>query len=227
MKLIILDGMPTVGKTTLGRRLKEELNSKLTDYKIFYFNDDIKNKYNIDIFKIVKDQDLDKFNLNGVTTYLNSIINQLSDIEKKEGKDCIFIIDRFHMSYLPYAKSKIEEFHEFEKSFNEFTFYGILGFDNLNPELLHDRLKGSLNLRKDHGFNSHFERITTDPKKGNTPKERLFTHYEFRNNLFKEFYNKTSLQNKLFIPVDNISLAHEYDDVFQLLYNKILRWTHE
>ena len=188
MKLIILDGMPTVGKTTLGRRLKEELNSKLTDYKIFYFNDDIKNKYNIDIFKIVKDQDLDKFNLNGVTTYLNSIINQLSDIEKKEGKDCIFIIDRFHMSYLPYAKSKIEEFHEFEKSFNEFTFYGILGFDNLNPELLHDRLKGSLNLRKDHGFNSHFERITTDPKKCNTQKERLFTHYEFRNNLFKALF---------------------------------------
>lgn len=230
MKLIILEGIPTAGKTVLGKKIQGLLNKKLDKkkFKIFHFNDDIRNKFDLDVLKIIKEQDKLKMNKKSINIHLKQIIETLKLIEKKTNKECIFIIDRFHFSYLS-INCSISDFQNLEKSINKNTLYILLNFNNYRKSNIFNRLKSSLVARgKAHGFTKHFYRIISNKEKGKTEEERIFNHYQERVNKYNDSLKQSKLTNKLFIPIDTVIRPEEYDlvlkkitkDLFEFLSTK-------
>ena len=227
MKLIILEGIPTAGKTVLGEKitnlLKQNLN--LEEYEVFYFNDDVRNEFNIDILEILKNQNRQDLNLKNVKNHMTEIVKLLFLIEKQKNKKCIFVIDRFYFSYLSHLNCDVSEFKDIEKSIRDFTYYLFLGFKNYNENLIYDRLSKSLELRgKKHGFVNYFNKLITDELKGDSPRQRIYNHYLLRYEVYNKSFKNTLLNNKIFIKIDNIIKKDDYDKVLENIFPNLFKF---
>lgn len=225
MKLIVLEGIPTTGKTVLGKKIYDFLKNNLDNkkFEVFYFNDDIRNKFGIDVLDILKKQDKTRMNSKAINLHLKSIINRLKEIEKKTEKICIFVVDRFHFSYLSNESCKLSDFENLEKSINKYTYYILLNFKNYNAKIIFDRLKKSLKLRgKEHGFQRHFKRIIADESKGKNHEERITTHYLSRCGVYEKSFENSKLKNKMKIEVDDIIREKDYNKVLGNIEEKLL-----
>lgn len=225
MKLIILEGIPTSGKTVLGKKISNFLKKNLDKkkFEIFYFNDDIRNEFEIDVLDILKKQDKSKMNPKSINSHLGSILERLEEVESKKNKECIFVVDRFHFSYLSNKSCKLSDFGNLEKKISSFTYYILLNFKDYDSNKVFDRLKSSIELRgKSHGFTKHFERIISDKSKGKSPEDRISSHYLSRYKVYEKSFRESKLMHKKKIEVDKIVREKDYDKVLKKTEKELL-----
>jgi hypothetical protein len=85
-------------------------------------------------------------------------------------------------------------------------------------------VKQSLSLRKGHGFQRHFDRLTTNESKGETPEERIGNHYLRRYEVYEKSFKDSKLKNKKKIEIDNIIKKDDYDKVLQDISEELLEF---
>lgn len=220
MKLILLDGAPTMGKSSLGEIIVEQLQKEYPEKKIFHFNDDIANKYDINTIQPLKQDDKSQITLNNVTTYLNGILDKLENMD--QDKKHIYVIDRFHFSYLKHLDTKVSHFTEIEKRLENTAYYILLSYTNPTKESIYNRYKQSLGLRdKNHGFNSYFAKISADTKLGSTPEERTLQYFNSRDAIYKQALAETRIKNKALVAVDDIIRKEDYSKAYKQIENQL------
>ncbi len=213
MKLIILEGMPATGKTVLGTMITDLLKSRLDKdkYEVFFIKDNL-NPFDISILKLVQEKE-NELEIEEVKQYFKEIVKKLHEIEKASKKQCIFVVHRFYLTYLPFLKLKdATHFKEIENMISNYTFHITLNYNYYHPDTIYDRLKRFLELKDEndrHRF--YFRQIVFDPSKGDTQKERLFNHYLIRYNIYKKSFDELEISNKKLIHIDKVINAEDYD----------------
>jgi hypothetical protein len=212
MKIIILDGIATSGKTCLGNILLELLKKEKLNHIPVYFNNEIRSKYNLDILALKKDDSKrDSLNVRMVSDFFLEIVEKLEEIERKENKKYLFIIDRFHYSYIKSLGATPEDFFELENKIKDFSYYICLNFENPNSDLLYSRIKHSLKLRSEHPFTSrHFKRIVGNDKSEEVQKNLIWKHYGPRIENYDLTFEGTILKKKKLF-VDKIIDKKDYE----------------
>lgn len=171
MRLILLEGMSTSGKTTVLRKLSELLEKRKIKHKAF----DELQTMSRDIFSHVNSR---------------KSIDEMKTFLQKEclPKDGLVICDRFHLSHMSITDGSISEFDEIEADLKKYD--PVLIFLEISSDAIRDRLIKAKNHR---GKQWEDELI----KRGQTEDEAIKWFMGTQNNLLK-LYNQSNLPKEIF-----------------------------
>lgn len=211
MKIIILEGIATMGKTCLGYTLTDFLTEEKAEHQPVYFNDEIRSKYGLDTLSLKKDPKIrENLTTQLVKDSLSDIIEKLEEIEKKDNQKYLYLIDRLHYSYMESLKAEPKDFLDFENKIRDFSYYICLNLEKPTPDLLYSRIKSSLELRKDHPFTlRHFKRLVGDETSEEIQKNLIWSHYGPKIEKYNSTFDKTTLNKKMLF-VDKIIHKEDY-----------------